>query len=44
MDVQEKRIIGALLLLLGFSFLAIGMYTGQLNKIVELLKTVFKPF
>lgn len=44
MDIQEKRIIGALLLLLGFSFLAIGMYTGQLDRIIELLKAAFKPF
>jgi|YelNatPaOPRAMG01_1025707.scaffolds.fasta_scaffold10793_7 hypothetical protein len=44
MDFQERRIIGALLLLLGFSFLAIGIYGGQLNKTIELLKTVFRPF
>jgi len=44
MDIQEKRVIGALLLLLGFSFLAIGIYTGQLNKVIELLKTIFRQF
>jgi hypothetical protein len=33
--------IGALLLLVGVSFLAVGVYTGQLNVIVELLKKVF---
>lgn len=42
MDVPERRIIGALLLLLGVSFLAVGIYTGQLNTIVEMLKTVFR--
>ena len=41
MDIPERRVIGALLLLLGFSFLAIGIYTGQLNTIVDLLKRVF---
>lgn len=42
MDVPERRVIGALLLLLGVSFLAVGIYTGQLNLIVEMLKTVFR--
>lgn len=42
MDVPERRVIGALLLLLGVSFLAVGMYTGQLDEIVEMLKTAFK--
>ena len=42
MDIPERRVIGALLLLLGVSFLAIGIYTGQLNTIVEMLKTAFR--
>jgi hypothetical protein len=41
MDIAERRVIGALLFLLGVSFLAVGIYTGQLNVIVELLR---KPF
>jgi len=41
MDVSERRIIGALLLLLGVSSLAVAIYTGQLNAIVEMLKTGF---
>jgi len=41
MDTQQRRIIGALILLLGVSFLAVGVYTGQLNTIVELMKRVF---
>jgi len=41
MDIPERRIIGALLLLLGVSFFAVGIYTGQLNAIVEMLKKVF---
>ena len=38
MDVSARRVIGALLLLLGVSFLAVGIYTGQLNQILEWLK------
>jgi hypothetical protein len=33
--------IGALLLLLGVSFLVVGIYTGQFNVLVELLKKAF---
>jgi hypothetical protein len=42
MDVPERRVIGALLLLLGVSFLAVGVYTGRLDEIVEMLKTAFR--
>ncbi|MDH7563931.1 MAG: hypothetical protein QHH24_03480 [Candidatus Bathyarchaeota archaeon] len=38
MDIPERRIIGALILLLGISCLAVGIYTGQLDTIAELLK------
>jgi len=41
MDIPERRVIGALFLLLGVSFLAVSIYTGQLNAIVEMLKKVF---
>jgi hypothetical protein len=42
MDIPERRIIGSLLLLLGVSALAVAIYTGQMNSIVEMLKTAFK--
>jgi hypothetical protein len=42
MDIPESRIIGALLLLLGVSFLAVAINTGQISAIVDLLKTIFK--
>jgi len=42
MDIPERRVIGALLLLLGVSFLAVGIYTGQLNVMVEMLKRAFR--
>jgi len=41
MDIPESRIIGALILLLGVSFLAVGVYTGQINFIINLLKQAF---
>lgn len=42
MDVSEQRVIGSLLLLLGITFLTIGLYTGQLNTVLEILKTIFE--
>lgn len=42
MDIPERRMIGAPLLLLGVSALAVGLYTGQVNKIIEMLRTAFK--
>ncbi len=44
MDVSARRVIGALLLLLGVSFLAVGIYTGQLNQILEWLKEALTLF
>jgi hypothetical protein len=41
MDIPERRVIGALLLLLGVSFFAVAIYTGQFNSVVELLKKAF---
>jgi hypothetical protein len=41
MDIPEGRVIGALLLLLGISIFAVGIYTGQLNAILTLLKRAF---
>jgi hypothetical protein len=41
MDLPERRVIGALLLLLGVSFLVVGIYTGQFDALLELLKKTF---
>lgn len=41
MDISERRVIGALLLLLSVSMFVIGLYTGQLNAVAELLEKVF---
>jgi hypothetical protein len=41
MGIPERRVIGALLLLLGISLFAVSLYTGQLNMVIELLKKAF---
>jgi hypothetical protein len=41
MDISESRMIAALLLLLGVSCLIVGLYTGQLDALVKILKKVF---
>jgi hypothetical protein len=41
MDISESRMIAALLLLLGVSCLIVGLYTGQFDALVKLLKSVF---
>jgi hypothetical protein len=43
MEISEKRIIGSLILLLGLSFLLIGLYAGQFAFISEFVKNVFQP-
>lgn len=42
MDITERRVIGALLLLLGVSALAVAIYTGQVEAVKHLLDKVFK--
>jgi hypothetical protein len=42
MDLPEKRVISSLLLLSGLTFLAIGLYTGQLTVVLDLLKKNFE--
>ncbi len=44
MEIPERRVIGALLLLLGVSLLAVSLYTGQFNMVIELLKKAFSGF
>jgi hypothetical protein len=43
MELSEKRILGSLILLAGVSFLSIGLYTGQLERIIELIESIFEP-
>jgi hypothetical protein len=41
MDMPERRMLGALMLLLGVSSLAVGIYIGQLDAIRHLLLRIF---
>ena len=40
MNLLEQRIIGSLILLAGISFLAVGLYTGQLTTVIEIIDEV----
>ena len=42
MDPSERRVVGSLLLLSGLTFLAIGLYTAQLDFVLEIVKKVFE--
>jgi hypothetical protein len=42
MDLSETRIVGALLLLSGFSFLAVGLYADQLSFVWKILREVYR--
>ncbi len=42
MDPSEKRVIGSLLLLSGLTFLVVGLYTGQLDYIMDVMKRIFE--
>lgn len=37
MELDEERIFGALILLAGVTFLAVGLYSGQLAKALEII-------
>jgi uncharacterized membrane protein YiaA len=41
-DVSTRRVIGSLMLLLGISFLAVGLYNGQLAAVVEIVKRILE--
>lgn len=41
MDISEQRVIGSLLLFLGVTFLTIGLYSGQLETVLEIVKKIF---
>lgn len=41
MESSEKRILGSLLLLSGLTALTIGLYMGQLDLVLEIMKKVF---
>ena len=43
MDPSEKRIVAALLLLLGLTLLALGLEAGQMASVLDLIKRLFEP-
>ena len=43
MDISEKRIIGSLFLLAGVTFLSIALYTNHLDKVIDLMRSIFEP-
>jgi hypothetical protein len=43
LEISERRVIGALILLAAVTFLTIGFSTGQIEKIAELMRTIFEP-
>jgi hypothetical protein len=42
MDPSEKRVMGSLLLLSGLTFLLLGLYTGQLSYVMNVMKEIFE--
>mgnify|MGYP000049650236 CR=1 FL=1 len=42
MDLPMKRVIGSLILLLGVTMLAIGLHSGQLDTIMQIIKRVLE--
>ena len=43
MEISEKRIVGSLILLAGLTLLSVALYTDQLTRIAELMKSIFEP-
>jgi len=42
MDVSMRRVIGSLALLLGVTFLALGLHTGQIDTVIQIVKRVLE--
>jgi hypothetical protein len=42
MDVPTRRVIGSLILLLGVSLFAIGLHSGQLDSVMQIVKRVLE--
>ena len=41
MDLSERRVVGSLLLLSSLTFLTLGLYTEQLEFVIEIVKKIF---
>ncbi len=42
MDPSERRVLGSLLLLSSLTFLTLGLYTGQLEFVIEIVEKIFE--
>jgi len=42
MDVPMRRVIGSLILLLGVTLLAIGLHSGQLDTVIQIVRRVLE--
>jgi len=42
MEVPQRRVIGSLILLLGVSFLVIGLQSEQFNTVLTIVKRIFE--
>jgi len=42
MDVSMRRVIGSLALLLGVTFLTIGLYSGQIDTVTQIVKRILE--
>jgi len=41
MDPPERRVVGSLLLLSSLTFLTLGLYSGQLDFVLEIVRRIF---
>ncbi len=42
MDISLRRVIGSLSLLAGMTFLTVGLYTGELQTVVDIVKRILE--
>jgi len=42
MDVPMRRVLGSLILLLGVTLLAIGLHSGQLDTVIQIVTRVLE--
>jgi len=42
LDTSQRRVVISLILLLGISFLTVGLYSGQLDIVFEIVKRVLE--
>ncbi len=42
MDVSMRRVIGSLVLLLGVTFLILGLHSGQIDTVIQIVKRILE--